>query len=354
MALTIEPLTAQHLPAVRRFSQRTWQRTAGDWLYSWRYLDCPTQPSAHVVTRDGECYGMLAVYEKPWLIGDRVVPVLEPHDWFCDPAIKGSGMGRRMMKNLMDSGRTLLIMGGTSFTKTLLPRMGWTSLGDMPRYRLPTGAQAMADGLARRLRVPAKLLAPASELAVRTWFRPRAPRPRARDRVLPVGCLDGDDLRALYGSDNPYDLAQVPSAPFLRWLSAHPSNGQFVHLYFMREGRILGWALGRVLAREQITAEILEVFSRTRDLATYKWMLAELSVRLAAFAPERIDCLAGCQVVQAALRKLRFIKMPPMPLFYWPGSANIPLSSGSALSVGLLTLDLPTRPYAQSWPPGDS
>ena len=350
MTLSIVPLTAEHIPAVRRFSQRTWQRTGDDWFYKWRYLECPTQPSSYLVTDGDECFGMLAVFEKPWLVGDRIVPVLEPHDWFCDPAIKGSGMGRKMMQMLMDTGQTLLILGGTSFTRTLLPRMGWAETGQAPVFRLPIGGSMLAQALARRLRVPARILAPASELAARTWFRPRMPRIRAGDRVVPVGCPDGDDVRELYTDQLPYRLAQVPSAPFLRWLgSGHPSTGQLVSLYFIRDGQLHGWSVARVYTRERTEAQILEVISRTRDVATYTWMISEMVVRLAAFAPERIDCMAHCEVVQNALRKLRFIAMNPMPLYLWLGQSGVRLPDGP-VSLGLLTLDLPTRPYAPRWP----
>jgi hypothetical protein len=341
VATPIERFTPSHLPAVRRFCERMWQRPTSDDYYDWRYLEAPLQ-EGYLAVRDGEVLATLWYFRRPWRLGARTVHFLEVFDWFALPEVQRAGLGVRALQAAMKDDDPCILIGGTEETQSLLPRLKWQVVGRTVAYALPLGAGALVD----RVPLPGILARPAAALAVAAWFRPR-PRPVAGDDVVPTGAI-GPEIDRLYQGELAWGSVPLWPAEQLRWLSAgHPSTGHFVPLYFVRGDRVIGWSLVRIRpSASGQDADLVELYAADRDEELLAWMIAETARRVVSFGVGMLRASSACPVVQAALRRNRFRRGEESPIQVWSNEA---LEMPEPMLVGANTNDNPYLPNPPAW-----
>jgi len=99
--LEIVPFTPPCCPSSPDFLSAPGPAPAPRAFYRWRYLECPDQ-RALLAVRNGECVAMLCAFARDYLIDGTRVECLETFDWYCLPEFRGSGLGVRIMRTLME------------------------------------------------------------------------------------------------------------------------------------------------------------------------------------------------------------------------------------------------------------
>jgi hypothetical protein len=338
----VEPFSEQHLPLVKRFSARYWNRPRTGEFYDWRYLRARGISRMFLAVTDDECLGMVFALRKTYAIGGVTTPCLDIFDWHSLPGLKGSGVGIRVMRALMREGTRLVGIGGTPEVLKALPAMGWQTIATATNYELPTSDAILAEGLRRRIatHIPGEGLALSAAAA---WFKPSVKR--YEGRAIPVASLGGE-VDALYHASR-YAFVQLPERESLAWItSQYPGTGAFQFWYAVTDGRLRGWLLSRLYETpEGREAAIVDIFAQEPDVPLYAWMISEAATALAGAHPRVIRARASCPLLQAALVNNRFRLATPVPVFTWPklpveGDVHVTLNHG----------DAPLRPYPTSTP----
>ncbi|HKQ97066.1 MAG TPA: GNAT family N-acetyltransferase [Candidatus Polarisedimenticolia bacterium] len=316
--IDVVPFTPAHLPAFIRFSRRTWTRPDDEAYFRWRYLEAPAQRILLAMSGDTIAATLMA-FERDYLIGGRRRSCLEIFDWYCLDEYRGAGIGTRLMRSLMDAGTPIVAVGGTTFTLTLLPRLGWRRLAVASCHRLPLGGRSTGESLQRRYRIPARAGALAFDALLRPWFAPRV-RARPAGGEVRLASAPGEELLALYEGRTGYDLLPLPHLPHLRWLTGGwPPLGPFRILHFMQGGVLRGWTLLRVYGPEgRREVNLLDLYAPRPDEALYTWMISESLVRAGEFRPEAVNSQSACPILARALRRNRFLSSGDTPIHVWP------------------------------------
>lgn len=347
LSVSIEEVQASTLPALRRFSEAVWERPHSEAYYEWRYQTSRPFHRVWVALRDGECLATQSAFQRPWCIGSETTDVLEVFDWYAHPDLRNVGLGVRVMQALMKEPVPLMLVGGSSDTQTLLPRLKWTSVGTAQRFVLALGAKRTAEALARR-GVPAQLAGIAANAAVR---RPGLrPRPRAVPRAGRVVAISrvGPELQTLY--DGKVEYATYPrwTPEMLDWLlSGFAGAGLYLPLYFSVADRLVGWSLTRIYPTPLgCDAEILELFSPRQDADLYSWMLSETAARAAGHRPGLIAGQTTCEAAATGFRRNRFSPSDANPVRFWLDGREPP---PGPMLVGSNTNDAPIAPMVDRW-----
>ena len=317
MATEFLPFAAEHLSAIRKFSERTWERPTIDAFYRWRYLECPRQ-SGLLALRDGECVATVWIMKRCYRLGGARVDMSETFDWYVLPELLNSGLGIRAMRRFMQRPEPILTVGGTDLTLRFLPRLGWRKVCSSCSYLFPLDGGALSGALETQVRLPQMALHAIGDLVTRTWCRPRQWSAPGRGDVAEVDSL-GKEILSLYEGKVGYGCVPLPDVGWHAWLTGGGEGaGRFLTVHYRLSGVLVGWALGRIYAtvggRE---ATIVDVFTPQPDVRLYSWMVSTLVERLAAFRPRCIRARATCPVLGSALSKNRFLRGPPMPVLLW-------------------------------------
>lgn len=346
MSTTIERFVPDLLPAVRKFSERTWQRPTSDEHYRWRYLESPLL-RGYLAMRDGEVLATLWAFRRPWRVGDRVLHFLEVFDWFAASELRQAGLGIRALQAAMKEPEPCVLIGGREETRSLLRRLQWQIAGETWRYQLPLDGRELAAVVARRSPLPEALARLGSGLAVRTWFRPRPRRPSGR-RVIATGGI-GPEVDRLYEGELPWATAPLWPVEQVRWLAAgFAGAGHFLPLYFTVDEELVGWSLLHVYGglRSGVQAEIVELYARQRDEALLAWMVSETAVRAQGFGAGGLVARAACEVVGQALERNHFLRGQSAPIQVW---SKEPLELPRPFLLGGNTNDNPYLPNVERW-----
>jgi hypothetical protein len=348
----IVELAAEHMPALRRFAERVWKRPRSESFYRWRYASLPLHRH-WLALRDGEVLAMESAFQRPYRIGDETLDVLEVFDWFVLPELRNSGLGVRVQQRLMKELPCLLV-GGSSDTRGLLPRLKFQIVGQAGRWVLPLGGERLAAAIARR--VPA-LPAAAARLAARAALarpgqRPRPRRAPERGRAIAVAGV-GEEVDALYRGALHYVAVPLWPRPLLDWmLGGHPALGHFVPLYFAVDDALVGWALARVYASDPLDAasgcdaELVECFAPRPSADLYTWMVSEVAVRVAGFRPGVLGACTPCPLLGEALARNGFVRASENPVqLWWPGRELPP----GPIAIGSNSGDASLVPFAERW-----
>ena len=339
MGIRIVSLEREHLPALVRFSQRTWQRPASLEFCRWRYLEAPCH-KAHVALRGDECLAFVSVFSRPYRLGENAVSCLETADWYCLPELRLSGIGIRLMRRVMEEPAPIFAVGGSADTLRLLPRLGWQRLGETTEFALGLGARAIQTAFgASSVRGVGRVLG--------AWLTKSWPR-----RLLaPPGCkavsIEGiPKLEALYAGRLCCNTVPLPISDQLAWLAGgHPGARRFVAFDYRRDDAPLGWSLLRLGAGGEREASLLELFAPFADLPLRAWMVAEAVAMAAAAGASWIRAQTSCPGLQAALRETSFAERARCPVHVWHARAS---SVPGPLHFCLNTGDAALLPY----PPG--
>jgi len=318
--IEIVPFVPAHLPALVRFSRRTWSRPGSEAFFRWRYLEAPAQ-RVLLALRGEEVVATIAAFERDYLFVGRRRTCLETLDWYALPEYRGSGIGVRVLQGLMKGENPIVAVGGTADTLALLPRIGWRHLTRATCHRLPIAGASMSESIRRRTRLPAPAGRVMFDLFARPWFKPRVRRRPAGGEVRAVAA-PGDDLLPLYEGDTGYGVLPLPHLPHLRWLTGgSPSMGPFVILRFMVRGALRGWTLLRIHGPEgRREATIVEAYAPRPDEALYSWMISESLVRAAQSGAVAVNTRTTCPVLRRALQRNRFLGAGDAPIHIWPAA----------------------------------
>ena len=344
MSTEIASFAPEHLPLVARFAETAWQRPRSDAWLRWRYLEHPSQ-RAWLALHDRRCLAMMTIFLRPYASGAREIQVADAFDWYCLPELRNSGLGVRIMQRAMKDPEPVIVTGGTQDTRTLLPRMGFQTLAEVQRFVLPLAPERTAEALARR-GVPR----PLGRLAFRAAQTIIAPRRRALPRggrVLAVASV-GPEALAIDPRPGGRGSAPIWTPAFLRWLGAgFPGIGHYLPLYFAVGDVLVGWALLRLfdtpLGPE---AALLDLRAGETDQALYTWMVSEVALRAAGFAPGFLTAGTTCPALAAALRRNRFRAVGLAPI-HWYSKQEPPLEA--PIVFGSHWGDEPLVPYPIGW-----
>lgn len=344
MATEIVPFAREHLPLVQRFAERTWQRPRSAAFYRWRYEDVPGC-RAFLALHDGECLAMCCAFERPYRLGDEIVPFLETFDWYTAPGLRNAGLGVRVIQRFMAEKEPLILVGGSDDARSFLARLRWRHAGDASRFTLPLRG-SVTSALRRRLHVPergARLLATAAGIVSRPRTRGR---PR-NGRVIPVA-VPGAELDELYGRATPYGTLALWTQERLRWMiGGFAGAGHFVPLYFAQGDDLVGFALLRIFGTATgRSAELVDLFCPTADPALYEWIVSEIACLAAGFDADLLGATTTCPVVERALLRNRFRPAGAIPIHVWtPDRPGLP----TPMLLGSNTRDTPLNPYVTHW-----
>jgi ribosomal protein S18 acetylase RimI-like enzyme len=144
--------TEQHLPALMAFFARAYHPpyvlATNEALLRWQF----GQPAgagdrlhmnlALVDEQVAACLGYIPVQVT---VGPRIVPGAWTANWMVAPEYRGLGLGPLLMRALTQQFDITLDAGVSNDAAALLPQMGWTDLGYLPRYvRILDPARASA------------------------------------------------------------------------------------------------------------------------------------------------------------------------------------------------------------------
>ena len=83
---------------------------------------------------DGEIAGCVGYIPVQLCIGTRLVRGAWAANWMVDDRYRRLGLGPLLMRELCSQFDVTLALGGNRDAHALLPRMGWTDFGDLPRF----------------------------------------------------------------------------------------------------------------------------------------------------------------------------------------------------------------------------
>ena len=342
MTTAIVPFTAALLPAVVRFAERTWQWRYDADMYRWRFLQCPA--SMLVAMRGNECLAMLSAFSRSYLVGGRTATYAETFDWYTVPEYRSSGLGVLLLKEMMDRPDPILVVGGSADTTTILPRMGWRDLDAAVLYTLPLSGASMSDRV--RWRTLRPVVNAVFDLSARLWFRPRQHGPPPGTETESADGVD-ERVLSLYRRDSQYGLVPIPDLARLQWLTTgQRGTTRFLVSYFITDGVLSGWSLAKTSkTRSGCEASLLECYAPHPTVETYVSMVAETVLRVMAFQPQRVQARATCAMLQAALRRNRFLRRGSVPVRFWSREqTSPPPPSHLAYNVG----DADMLPYPEA------
>lgn len=341
MSLRIVALEPEHLAAVARFSERTWERPRTPEFARWRYVDPPGH-RAFLALLGNECLAMLSVFSRPYRLGPESITCLETADWYCLPELRLSGLGIRLMRRAMEEPHPIVAVGGSADTLRLLPRLGWQCIGEATVFVLRLDG-AMADlGFARRGGATALVRGLWAGLATGWLGLPRVPVPPGCEAVLVES--PGPGLEALYSGPIPWGMVPLPVRDQLAWLGRGcRGSRRLATIYFRREGKLIGWSLLRLdAAGGGLEARLLDLFTPEADPKLCAWMVAAAIGHASAAGAASITAQASCPILQDALRRSRFVEKSRWPIHVW--RLRSPLPSGP-LHFCLNTGDAALLPY---------
>ncbi|MBN2799018.1 MAG: hypothetical protein JXX28_07705 [Deltaproteobacteria bacterium] len=241
--IRIEPYQEHHFSALCAFAARTWPtRCRSPEFLRWRYQDPRSLIGATVAMRGEEVVASLSWARRRWWLRGEPVEAQETFDWFTLPELRGGGLGIRIIRAVMTQGPVAAV-GGTADTLALLPRLGFTRVGEVAQLALPLTSRGLPARVGR--------LGLAADGALAAWRRGAA-----------LGAGGGllRPLTALPLQDAPspgLELVQIPEASVLDWLSEGPGAGLYAS--FAGEGGSASWSQVRVFDRGYVrTAAITE------------------------------------------------------------------------------------------------
>lgn len=184
MKLAVRPSTPADAAAIAAlFAERRMQGNVDPGYLGWKYwrprADWPG-PRSFVVASGSELIAHAAVIPGTCAWGARRVTTLHMIDW---AARAGSGVGVMLMKHVARKTQMLLAIGGGAETQSILPHVGFRTVGAAIGYARPLfPLRILRSGATWKL-LP--------RLARAAW---RRSAPAARDPDWQVRCLAGDEL----------------------------------------------------------------------------------------------------------------------------------------------------------------
>jgi acetyltransferase (GNAT) family protein len=326
MALRFTRLTAENVTSARTLLAEWWP---GNWsdefvgrFFTWRYLTRPAGETLLAVDGD-RCVAILDSYLRPYLFCGETATIRETCDWYCLPEYRPLGVGLKLIRQMMAKPEPLVVVGGTEATHSLLPRLKWQRLPDVPIYVLPLSLKtALAFGLQKRAPTAAQMLASVIPPGLRLFRPHQLPSPVNSAQVTASSGLEVPGMP----SPNPYALALLLDGDNLNWLLSAPKEvGYLLVLRFLINGRLVAISITRLQRRrEGLTAKVLHIQSEDRSPAMMGWIVSATALHLAEKGASLIICLSSDIIIGNAFRRVGFIAAGQRPAFWWSADKRAP------------------------------
>jgi hypothetical protein len=325
VSITFQPLNEADPAGVRDLLvgtvwKRDWSEDVAENFFSWRYRARESGDTL-VASDQGRCVGVLDSFTRPYWIAGRQQMVRETCDWFCLPEYRSFGVGLHLMRRMMAKPEPIVVIGGTAYTRSLLPRLKWAQLPDVGNFLLGVSARTVA-GLAAHKRWRAGIglarFVPNIPLLRRIPQHP-APAANCEVRLRVLGETAETGARA------PYAVAPALSTRALDWLAHAPAVlGQFVQLSFYCDGELVGLSISRLEELPSCGRLAKIVHLHAARLETIDWMLGVTVNHLVEQGAGAILSRASCPATASSLSGLGFWRLNASPVYWWPAKALPP------------------------------
>ena len=325
MSVTFQPLSEADPADVRDLLvgsvwKRDWSKEIAETYFAWRYRARESGDTL-VASDQGRCVGILDSFTRPYWIDGHEQMVRETCDWFCLPEYRAFGVGLHLMRRMMAKPEPILVIGGTTYTRDLLPRLKWTRLPDVGNYLLGVSARTLAALAAHkrwRAGIPLARAVPNIPLL---WRVPQHPAPSANCEVRLRVLGEATELGAIA----PYAVAPTLGTRVLDWLAHAPAVlGQFVQLSFYCEGELAGISISRLeeLSSAGRFAKIVHLHAARLEMID--WMLSVTVNHLVEHGAGAVLARVSCPATASSLSSLGFWKLQSSPAHWWPAKAVPP------------------------------
>jgi hypothetical protein len=319
MPLRFTHLTSQNAASARALLTEWWPNNWSEdfarRFFNWRYLSRPSAET--LLAADGDqCVAILDSYLRPYVLGGKITTVRETCDWYCQPKYRPLGIGVKLIRQMMAKPQPILVVGGTQATHSLLPRLKWQRLPDVPIYVLPLSLKtAVAFGLRKRAPKAGEVLASLIPSKVRAFRVRELPSPSDSAYVTASSDSEVPGLR----EPRPYALALLLDRENLDWLLGAPKEvGDLLVLKFFIRGRLVAISLTRLQQRrEGLTAKMLHIQSEDRSPAMMSWIASATALQLTRRKVRLIMCLSSDPIIGDALRAAGFMAAGQRAAFWW-------------------------------------
>jgi hypothetical protein len=352
MPIHILMFQPEHITVLRSFMQQYKQHRAlkhpeTEEFYTWM-LEKPVEHYAYLAFDNDTCVGILRFFRRQYRNSQQTFTGIEPFDWHVLPEYRQQLAGLHLKKRLMSLPEPIISLGGSEITVNTLAALGWQNAQSASHYKYPVNITSnfWIEKIHRKLPLAPRPLLRHILRAAAVYFHFRPVKSRPDWKTIPVS-IPGDEVLSLYAGEIE-GTVQVPHLEHWRWLiSEFSGNGQFITLYYLHNDRLRGWAVGRILQKEDIClGQLIELFSPQSDRALYTWMLSELMQRLHGFQPDYIYTETSCPYLQAALVNMRFLRLRDIPFFTWRHDKT-PLPQPMRITQN--TMDHPFLPQRNTW-----
>src|SRR5262249_48885724 len=117
-------------------------------LFRWQFGGANTPINGNLALKiakvDDQVAGCVGYIPTPVQIGGKSVKGAWGANWMVDEKYRRLGLGPLLIRELAASFEVTLALGGNRDAHDLLPRMGWTDFGDLPRYVCVVDPEAVA------------------------------------------------------------------------------------------------------------------------------------------------------------------------------------------------------------------
>jgi hypothetical protein len=206
-------------------------------------------------------------------------------NWMVDDRFRRLGLGPLLMRELGRDFDVVLALGGNRDAHALLPRMGWTDFGDLPRYV----AILDADQARQLGDVSGQAVAPIPETAE-----------GARVPVVP------EEATALWDEVSVALIGTRRTADYLNWRYTEHPVFDYRIFELRRSGRLVGigiYRLERVRDLPVTVARVVEVIAAPDDAGA---LLATLVHDAAGHGAALMDFFCPATTLRAPLEQARF------------------------------------------------
>jgi hypothetical protein len=308
-----------------------WTAELAHQVVEWRYWRRPAGQTL-LALEEGRCVGLIDSFMRPYVVSGRHMLVRETCDWWSEPRLRPTGVGLRLIRQLMTGVEPLISIGGSQLNVELLPRLKWRCIGEVKKWILPLRARDLAavalrrqrhETLARlvpgfvRMRRLRAVSPPAASAHVGEWrpgHGPPLPQPRTRGIAAVI-----DEAHLQWLCETPTALAEVDALTF----SVERTPVGFAIMQF--EPTPLG-AEGKIVH--------LQLAEESSTL--YGWMLTELVQRLAHAGAGLVRVRSASRALDGELRRAGFLVVRPEPVYWW--GRNGPYE-GAPLQLSYLRAD---------------
>jgi hypothetical protein len=292
---------------------KDWGRELAESFFNWRYR-MRGNGETFVAWDQGRCVGMLDSFMRPYWTGGRQQVVRETCSWFCLPEYRALGVGLHLMRRVMARTEPILVIGGTDYTKNLLPRLNWARLPDVGNFILGISAKTTAGLLAHGRWPIGERLARAIPDVSLVRRLPHLPPPSTNCQVRVSTPSETGQVPKIA----PYAFAPEIDQKVLDWFAGAPELlGEFPVLSFFCDGELVGTSISRLkkLSSLGFAAQIVHLHAARFDVI--EWMASATVHHLIGRGAGVITCRTSCPTTAKALSVLRFRQRKAISAYWW-------------------------------------